>query len=253
MFELDYKKESDKIAQWIKKTVSSAGFTKVIVALSGGVDSAVSTALAALALGKENVYCVSLPYGQMSKEHADDAMIVANYLQIPQENIFTINIQPVVEEFQVNGDDVQKGNVMARVRMIYLYDLAKKLKVLVCGTENKTEHYLGYFTRFGDEASDIEPIRNFYKTQIWQFAKYLGIPEKIITKAPTAGLWETQTDEGEFGFSYKEGDKVLWHHFEEGLEKDEIIKKGITPNVVEKVLKRVRENEFKHRLPYEYK
>jgi NAD+ synthase len=136
------------------------------------------------------------------------------------------------------------------MRMIYVFDQAKKRKALVVGTENKTEHYLGYFTRFGDEASDVEPLRELYKTQVYEVAENLQIPERLRVKAPTAGLWEGQTDEGEFGFTYADADKILSLMIDEKKSREEIIKSFRKENVVEAVLKRVKQNEFKHHLPF---
>lgn len=264
---MDYKQTSNRIIAWIKKTVYSAGFKKVVIGLSGGIDSALSATLVVKALGKENVFVLMLPYGAMSTVHVKDAKSVAEWLHIPMENQQVVNIKDAVDviassndevgpsgsptnSLKLIRDDVIKGNVMARIRMIYLFDLAKKIPALVCGTENKTEHYLGYFTRFGDSASDIEPIQSFYKTQVLEMAKYLGIPKQIITKAPTAGLWERQTDEGEFGFTYKDCDQVLYFYYDKKLSVEQIVKKGISEEVVKKVLQRVKQNEFKHKLPY---
>lgn len=145
-------------------------------------------------------------------------------------------------------DKVRLGNVMARVRMMVLYDLAKKLNAIVCGTENKSEYYLGYFTRFGDAASDFEPIAHLYKTQVYQLAKYLGVPKEFIDKTPTAGLWPGQTDEGEFGFTYKEADAVLQLYFDKKLNLAEIKKRGFKN--AEKIIARVLKNEYKHQTPY---
>ena len=129
-----------------------------------------------------------------------------------------MNIGKAVDELAATlgaaDDQLRLGNIMARVRMICLYDLAKQLDALVCGTENKSEKYLGYFTRFGDEASDIEPIMHLYKTEVYELAKHLGIPGAIVAKPPSADLWSEQTDERELGFSYKEADQVL-HVLEE--------------------------------------
>jgi NAD+ synthase len=257
--------KSEEIVQWMADTVRSAGFEKVVIGLSGGIDSALSATLAVRALGKDNVYPVLLPYKDMHTQAVVDAQKVITFLEIPQGHVTTITITqsvdttvktiqdsvrlPARQELTIQ-EDVRRGNVMARVRMIYLFDLAKKLGALVCGTENRTEHYLGYFTRFGDEASDIEPIRSLYKTQVWEMAKELGVPSEIITKAPTAGLWEGQTDEGELGFSYEDADKVLSYYFDEHFSPEEIIKKGISESVVSKVLERVKQNDFKHNIPY---
>jgi len=134
--------------------------------------------------------------------------------------------------------------------MILLYDLAKKLQALVLGTENKSEYLLGYFTRFGDEASDIEPVRHLYKTQVRQLALYLGIPRKIINKAPTAGFWLGQTDEKELGFTYEEADKILYLYFDLKKRKEEIEKIGFKKETIKKVISRVKANDFKHKLPY---
>jgi len=129
-----------------------------------------------------------------------------------------------------------------------LFDLAKKKQALVCGTENKTEHLLGYFTRFGDEASDFEPIRHLYKTEVLKLALYLGVPEKIINQPPSAGLWPGQTDEGDFGFSYKEADQVLELYLEKKLKLEEIEKKGFKK--AGKIIARLKQNLFKHQTPY---
>jgi NAD+ synthase len=134
---------------------------------------------------------------------------------------------------------------MARVRMIAVFDLAKKLGGLVCGTENKSEHYLGYFTRFGDSASDIEPLCHLYKTQIRQYATALGIPNQIITKAPSAGLWEEQTDEQELGFTYEQADIVIAEFLGETEENDEV-----STDIRQKVVARIQSQQFKLEVPY---
>lgn len=255
MFDLHYQEKAQEIQEWIAKTVTDAGFADVVVAVSGGVDSAVSLNLSVRALGKEHVYALLLPHGDLSKKSLEDGRLAAKSAGLTDDHIVVRNVEPVVKEIlnQVQDDkalDIRKGNMMARVRMIYLFDLAKQLGALVVGTENKTEHYLGYFTRFGDEASDIEPIRSLYKTQIWEMATHLGVPTKIIEKAPSAGLWENQSDEGEFGFSYVEADKVLFLHYEEKKSEEEIIAMGISQHVVRSVLSFVAKNDFKHHVPH---
>ena len=137
---------------------------------------------------------------------------------------------------------------MARVRMIILFDLAKKYGSLVCGTENKSEKLLGYFTRFGDSASDIEPLSHLYKTQVYQLAKYLKVPEKIINQVPTAGLWTGQTDEDEFGFTYQEADQVLHQYFDKKKSAGQIKKLGFKNT--DKIIKRIVDNQFKFQTPY---
>lgn len=134
--------------------------------------------------------------------------------------------------------------------MILLYDLSKKYKALVVGTENKTESLLGYYTRFGDEASDIEPIIDLYKTQVKQLAKYLQIPEKIINQAPTAGMWKGQTDEGELGFTYEDADKILFL-YTKGKNIKDLIKEGFDKKVVDLVINKLLDNKFKKEVPYQ--
>lgn len=250
---IDPSQSVQKITNFIKITVKKAGFSKVIIGLSGGIDSAVSCALAVNALGKENIHVGIFPYGDWNKEEEKDARLVVSCLQLAVSNVHKIDIKlladPIVS-LDKEMDNIRKGNIMARIRMILLYDLSKKLNALVLGTENKTEHLLGYFTRFGDEASDIEPVRHLYKTQVRQLAQYLKIPQRIIEKAPTAGLWQGQTDEEEFGFTYDEADRILYLKKDLGKTEEEIIKDGFNRESVKKVLKRLKENSFKHHLPY---
>lgn len=252
MLEIDCQKTSRRIIDFIKKTVQEAGFEKVIVALSGGVDSSTTTTLAVRALGENNVLVALLPYGDLNREGTKDVKLVLKKLKISAKNIFQIDIKKAVDQI-ISVDKkmgkIRRGNIMARVRMIYLYDLAKKHRSLVCGTENKTEHLLGYFTRFGDEASDLEPIKGLYKTQLVKLAKYLNLPERIINKKPSAGLWGGQTDEGEFGFSYQQADQILHLHTDKKLKKEEIIKQGFDRETVEKVLNWAKKNQFKHKTP----
>ncbi len=194
------------------------------------MDSATAFALAVRALGERHVLPVMLPYGNQKPAREDG---------------FVFNIAPLVDPL-LSDDNIRNGNLMARARMMVLFDQAKKRRALVVGTENKTEHLLGYFTRFGDQASDIEPLRNLYKTQVYQLAKFLGIPQKILDRAPTAGLWEGQTDEGEFGFTYKDADEILYQYFDQKKKEEDI--KG-NPDVISRVLARVAANAFKHHLP----
>lgn len=239
--------------KFLKTTFAKAGFSKAVIALSGGVDSATSCALAVAALGPQNVFPLLAPYGQLNPREVQDAVKLGNFLKIPKNNITKIDIKPVSDliiALDPAMDFVRKGNIMARMRMILLFDQAKKRKALVLGTENKSEHLLGYFTRFGDEASDIEPLGNLYKTEVYQIARYLKIPAEILNKIPSAGLWEGQTDEDEFGFTYKEADQILSLLYDEKKTVNEVIKKGFDVSVVNKVKERVEKNKFKHLLPY---
>lgn len=240
MNNIDPKKETEKIIEFIKHTFQTAGFTDAVIGVSGGVDSAVSFVLAVRALGAEHVYPLLLPYGALNTRGVIDAMELIEKNKTPLSHIIRIDIKPAVDQVtRVDPfmDKVRKGNIMARTRMIYLFDAAKKYKALVMGTENKSEYELGYFTRFGDEASDVEPLFHLYKTQIYELATFLQIPESIITKPPSADLWPEQTDEQELGFSYVDADEILAQ--EKPIDNKET-----------QILRRKNSSEFKHHLPF---
>lgn len=253
MKSFDADKKVNELTAFLKSTIESSGLSNAVVAVSGGVDSATSLGLLTRAIGPRNVYALLLPYGELNTQGVLDAQEACTVFSIPKDQVQVINIQPLVApviSLDAAIESVRKGNVMARMRMIILFDVAKKRKALVVGTENKTEHLLGYYTRFGDEASDIEPLRQLYKTQVYQVATYLGVPQSIITKAPTAGLWEGQTDESDFGFSYKEADDVLSLVVDQGKTVEEICGLGYESLQIQKIVSRMKANQFKRQLPY---
>ena len=249
----DPKKIAEQLTVFIKSAFRKERYANAVIGVSGGIDSATSCALAVRALGISHVYPVLLPYGSLNNQGTNDARNIIKWLNIPEKQVRLVDIQPMVNVAVASLDpgmnEGRKGNVMARMRMVVLYDFAKAIPALVVGTENKTEHLLGYYTRFGDEASDIEPLRNLYKTQVYELARYLGVPEKILAKPPTAGLWEGQTDEGEFGFTYKEVDEVLFLHSEKQLSKEVIIQKGYNKKTIERMWWWIEKGRFKDRLP----
>jgi NAD+ synthase len=253
LLKINAAEETARITSFIKSVFKTQGIKNVIIGLSGGIDSAVCLSLLQKSIPGESVFVAHLYYFE---SQINSMQTLFKKTNIPPENIQNISIKSTVDEVKKtlglieDSSDyrVRLGNIMARTRMTILYDLAKKHRGLVCGTENKSEHLLGYFTRFGDEASDLEPIKHLYKTQVYQLSKYLGLPKRIIDLPPTAGLWRGQTDESDFGFSYKEADCVLNLYFDRKKPLSEIISGGFVN--AEKIIDRMNDNSFKHRLPY---
>lgn len=313
--------EVKKITDFIKNTFEQTGKTKAVIALSGGIDSATSFALAHKELGKENLLPLHLPSRHSNPIHTKDVEKLLQSFDFPLENLTTINIAGIIQKswhiinlsapqsdtseanrflrnrsdlseaqaHTTNSNDTSKviamsdevkndarnsqalppntpnrrshnaqitklnhlrlANLMARTRMMLIYDYAKRHDALVIGTENYSEHLLGYFTRFGDEASDVEPIRHLYKTQVIELAKHLQIPKSIITKAPSADLWTGQSDENEMGFSYADADPILYLN-DQGKTPAEIIATGFKEDLVKIILSQVNKNSFKQEVPY---
>jgi NAD+ synthase len=229
----------------LKKTKHS----KAVIGLSGGVDSAVSASLLVAAIGSDNVHAIIMPYKTSNPDSASHAKLLAQQLDITYE---IREITAIVDSFFHNEPDasaLRKGNRMARERMCILYDYSAKERALVVGTSNKTEILMGYGTIFGDLACAINPLGNLYKTQVWELAKYLNVPQVIINKAPSADLWEGQTDEDELGYAYEEMDALLALLIDEKLPKNELLKKGYSEKVLDDFENRIRANRFKGKPP----
>lgn len=229
----------------IRAELGRFGFARGVLGLSGGLDSSLTAFLAAEALGPENVRAVLMPYRTSAPESTSDAMEVIGILDL---NHVTIDITGMVEPLfaQVpNMSPRRRGNVMARARMIVLYDQSEEWGGLVIGTSNKTELLLGYGTMFGDMASAVNPLGDLYKTQVRQLARAVGVPERIIAKPPSADLWPGQTDEGEMGLTYAEVDKVLYLLVDERRAPDEVVSMGFSETFVRRVWRTVQRNQYK--------
>jgi len=247
---INNKNEKQKIINFLKKTLKEQNKEKVVLGMSGGIDSATSFYLLKKAVAPENILIAHLYYFQSKLKNFTNVLKRAN---IPNKNIYEISIKNSVDELKKilnipNEDKIRLGNIMARIRMIMLYDFAKKNNALVLGTEDKSEFLLGYFTRFGDEASDIEPIRHLYKTQIYQLAKYLGVPKEIVKQKSSPDLWSGQTAEKELGFSYEEADVILYLYKDKKISLEKIKQAGFLN--AQKIIDWANKNSFKHHLPY---
>lgn len=233
------------IVGFLRDELGKIGFTRGVLGLSGGIDSSLVAFLAAEALGRENVLAVMMPYRTSNPESEGDARKVIAALGIPWKKI---DITPMAEPLlaQVPADaSRRRGNIMARTRMICLYDQSEEWKGLVLGTSNKTETLLGYTTIFGDNAAAVHPIADLYKCQIRQLARAVGVPDSVINKAPSADLWAGQTDEGELGFTYDEADQVLYLLVDLRYTAEEVVARGFDAAVVRRVVRLIRQNQFK--------
>lgn len=203
--------EIARVCAFIGEYLDHNGFGKLIIGLSGGIDSSVSVALAVKAIGKANVIGVMMPYKGSHPDSLADATMLAELLGIEHHTVpITAMTDAYFDAFEPDASMLRRGNWMARTRMCVLYDLSAKHRALVVGTSNRTELLVGYFTQHGDSACAIEPLGHLYKSEVWQLARELGIPDKIIDKTPTADLWEGQTDEAEIGMRYHELDRILY-------------------------------------------
>ena len=234
---------------FLKSEISRVGFTRAIIGLSGGIDSAVSCALAAEALGPQNVLAVRMPYKSSSSDSLVDAENTAQGLGVRMDTIdITPMIEPVIQR-EPNMSNLRKGNLMARARMIVLYDQSEAFKGLVVGTSNKTEILLGYTTLWGDMASAINPIGDLYKTQLRQLAAALKIPKSVLEKPPSADLWQGQTDETELGFTYEEVDKLLYLLVDQRCILEDCMEAGFEKTFVETIINRIRRSQYKRMMP----
>lgn len=237
------------LTSFIKEELSKFNFSRALLGLSGGLDSSVSAYLAAKALGPENVSALIMPYGQAQNQDLEDGLDVVKALGIHSR---VIDISPMVDayyEIFPTENRICRGNKMARERMSILYDFSAREKALIIGTSNKTELLLGYGTIHGDMASALNPLGDLYKTQVRSLAVYLGVPDKILAKAPSAGLWPGQTDEDELGLAYDIIDKILYRLIDLKMPKTQVIEEGFDASTVHRIIHLIKSSEFKRKLP----
>jgi NAD+ synthase len=237
------------LTRFLHNEITKAGFSRAVLGLSGGIDSALSCYLAAAALGAENVLAIRMPYRASSADSLEHAQLVIDDLGVASETVEITGMVEPLFELTPDMDANRKGNVMARARMIVLYDRSAAFQGLVVGTSNKTELLLGYGTIFGDLASAVNPLGDLYKTQIRQLARAVGVPEPLINKAPSADLKPNQTDEGELGFTYAEVDQLLYLLIDERYSPEEAVAAGFSAAFVDKVLTMVRRAHYKRTMP----
>ena len=247
--DLNLKEVHNELVEFLRENFKKAGFSKAVLGLSGGIDSALVAYLLRDALGKENILAIMMPYKSSNPDSLNHAKLVIEDLKI---NSKTIEITDMIDAYFKNEEEatsLRMGNKMARERMSILFDYSSKENALVVGTSNKTEIYLGYSTQFGDSACALNPIGDLYKTNIWDLSRYLKIPNELIEKKPSADLWEGQTDEQEMGLTYKEADQVLYRMLEENKTVEEVLGEGFNKDLVDNIVRRMNRSEYKRRMP----
>lgn len=234
---------------FVRDEVQKVGLNKVVLGLSGGIDSALVAFIAAEALGAENVHAICMPYKSSNPESEAHARLVAGACGIC---FSVVQITPMIDSYFAafpDANQMRRGNKMARERMTILFDHSALYGALVLGTSNKTELLLGYGTLYGDMASALNPIGDIYKSHVWQLSEAMGIPKAVVDKKPSADLWAGQTDEEELGFSYREVDKLLYRMVDGRLTRDELIDEGFVADFVDKIYYKIQKSHFKRRLP----
>ena len=236
------------LVAFLREELRATHLSGYVVGISGGLDSAVSAALAVRAVGAEKVCALALPGPTSSPASLADARAVTNALGIELEVVdLGAAATALAATLHIEGDHLRFGNLLARLRMVALFDRARTIPGLVLGTSNKSEILLGYSTLFGDSASSVNPLGDLWKTQIFTLGAWLDLPQAVVRKPPTADLWPGQTDAGELGFEYADADPILYWHHEQGLSRDALVAAGFAAPLVDAVLAAYRRNRFKWR------
>ncbi len=249
MRKLDYEKLTKEIQNWIKSYIISANLKGIVVGLSGGIDSAVTSGLCVKAVGKENVIGIGLPCESISQD-LEDAKLIANFLGI---SFLIVDLTSTYRELvkalppDIKSNKMTLANIKPRLRMTTLYSIGQSMAFLVGGTGNRSELAIGYFTKFGDGGVDIEPLGALYKCEVREIARTLKIPERIIQKPPSAGLWAGQTDEGEIGITYDVLDEIIYR-LDNSLSLE-----GLNSKFIEKIRKMMKLAEHKNSMPPTFK
>lgn len=247
--ELDEALTTRLLTGFIRDEVTKVGVKRLVLGLSGGIDSALSAFLAAEAMGAGNVTGMCMPYRMSNPQSEKDARTVAGAAGINYEIVeITDQIDAYFERFP-DADNLRRGNKMARERMTILYDHSAALGALVVGTSNKTELLLGYGTLFGDMASAVNPIGDLFKAQVRQISRYVGVPREVIEKPPSADLWEGQTDEEELGLAYDEVDAILHYIIDLRYSREDILEMGFPAETVDGIQRLIQRSQYKRRLP----
>lgn len=237
------------LVKFLRDAVYKVGFSRAVIGLSGGIDSALAAYLVAEAIGPQNVLALRMPYRTSSPDSLADAQAVIDALGVQSD---TVDITPMVDSLLArfpDANNLRRGNIMARMRMVVLYDQSAAFGGLVIGTSNKTETLLGYSTVYGDNAAGVQPIADLYKTQVRQLGRAIGLPSSILAKPPSADLWAGQTDEDELGFTYETADQVLYLLVDERYTVDEVAAEGFERDFVDRVWRQVRLNHYKRTMP----
>ncbi len=241
-----YEMITDYLVRFLDDEVRKTGLNSVVLGLSGGIDSAVVAVLAHRAFG-DNLLCVKMPSHYSSQSSLDDADELVDKFKM---RAVTRDITPLLKAYENSAmSSLRKGNFSARMRMATLFDVSAEEGALVLGTSNKSELMLGYGTLFGDLASALNPIGDLYKSEVFELARYLGVPDSIINKPPSADLWEGQSDEAELGYSYAVLDAALRAYVEERKSREELLAAGVDAKLLDLIITRIYRNQFKRKMP----